>query len=75
MFSLAHLFIYLFQIIGRFTDVHLNFQIKWLYKFSYQLIKNYNILHPHTQMNLLSKCRDSYVLLFSSFRTLPEEGC
>lgn len=75
MLSLEHVFIYLFQITGRFTNIHLNFQIKWLYKYSYQVIKSCNILNPYTQMNLLSKCQDFSVPLFYSFRVIPDEGC
>lgn len=74
MLSQAHLFIYLFQITGRFTR-YLNFQIKWLYKYSYQVIKICNMFNPCTQMNLLSKCQDFSVPLFSSFRIIPDEGC
>lgn len=73
MLSQAHFFIYLFQITGHFTR-YLNFQIKWLYKYSYQVIKICNIFNPRTQMNSLSKCQDFSVPLFSSFRIIPDEG-
>lgn len=73
MLSQANLFIYLFQITERFTR-YLNFQIKWLYEYSYQVIKICNIFNPRTQMNLLSKYQEFSVPLFSSFRIIPDEG-